>query len=77
MDTTITIDKRQVIVFFNPAVELMFGIKTNDALEQPIIDLISNGLRGEHEEHIEIFRATGVTGRRMGALERTLIGSRL
>jgi PAS domain S-box-containing protein len=68
MDAIITVDERQEIVFFNPAAELMFGIATHDALNQPITNLIPEEFRAGHEKHIERFRATGVTGRRMGAL---------
>jgi len=68
MDAIITIDEDQNIVFFNPAAELMFGIKVEDALNRPITNLIPEEFRAGHRRHIELFRATGVTGRRMGAL---------
>jgi PAS domain S-box-containing protein len=46
----------------------MFGIKVEDALNRPITNLIPEEFRAGHRQHIELFRATGVTGRRMGAL---------
>lgn len=68
MDAIITINDRQNIVFFNPAAEIMFGVESSEALGQPIIILIPELVRAGHERHVELFRATGVTGRKMGAL---------
>lgn len=68
MDAIITIDERQEIILFNPAAERMFGVERNEAIGQPIARFIPHRFRVGHDEHIERFRQTGVTGRRMGAL---------
>lgn len=68
MDAIITIDETQHIILFNPAAEQMFGVSTADALGQPISRFIPQRFRAGHDEHIQRFRKTGVTGRRMGAL---------
>lgn len=68
MDAIITIDEQQQIILFNPAAERMFGVSKTEALGEPISKLIPHRFRNGHDEHIERFRQTGVTGRRMGAL---------
>jgi PAS domain S-box-containing protein len=68
MDAIITINEDQCIVLFNPAAEQMFGVSTDEALGQPISRFIPERYRAGHDEHIQRFRKTGVTGRRMGAL---------
>lgn len=68
MDAIITIDERQQIILFNPAAEKMFGVSNGEAIGQPISRFIPQRYRSGHDEHIQRFRSTGVTGRRMGAL---------
>jgi PAS domain S-box-containing protein len=68
MDAIITIDGDQNIVFFNSAAELMFDMKNADVIGKPLINLIPETARQGHDKHVERFRATGVTGRKMGAL---------
>lgn len=68
MDAIITIDERQEIILFNPAAEKMFGVSTEVAIGQPISRFIPERFRAGHDAHIQRFRETGVTGRRMGAL---------
>jgi PAS domain S-box-containing protein len=68
MDAIITIDGDQNIVFFNVAAELMFDMKKSEAIGQPLLNLIPEMSREGHDKHVRLFRATGVTGRRMGAL---------
>lgn len=68
MDALVTIDGKQDIVFFNNAAEAMFGMTAAKAIGQPLINLIPEVSRGGHEKHVQLFRDTGVTGRRMGAL---------
>lgn len=68
MDAIITINEDQRIILFNPAAEQMFGVSTDDALDQPISRFIPERFRAGHNQHIQRFRDTGVTGRRMGAL---------
>jgi PAS domain S-box-containing protein len=68
MDAIITIDERNNIVLFNPAAENMFGVARGEAIGEPISRFIPQRFRAGHDEHIERFRRTGVTGRSMGAL---------
>lgn len=68
MDALITVDEGQRIVLFNPAAERMFGIAGKDAIGSPIERFIPERFRHGHGEHIRLFKETGVTNRRMGAL---------
>jgi len=68
MDALITVDESQRIVLFNPAAERMFGVARKDALGSPIERFIPERFRHRHAEHIRLFKETGVTNRRMGAL---------
>lgn len=68
MDAIVTIDNEHKIIFFNPAAEAMFGLKSSEALGQPISRFIPERFRAAHEGHIRRFGETGETGRRMGAL---------
>lgn len=68
MDGIITIDERNNIILFNPAAEDMFGVPRDQAIGEPISRFIPQRFRTRHNEHIERFRRTGVTGRSMGAL---------
>lgn len=68
MDAIITIDNDHRIIFFNPAAEAMFGLKSSEALGQPLSDFLPERFRAAHEGHIRRFGKTGETGRRMGAL---------
>jgi len=68
MDALITVDEDQRIVVFNPAAERMFGVTAEDALGAPIDRFIPERFRHGHAEHIRLFKETGVTNRRMGAL---------
>ncbi|WP_226951236.1 PAS domain S-box protein [Rhizobium terrae] len=68
MDALITIDEDQRIVLFNPAAERMFGVARQEALGSPIERFIPERFRAGHGEHIRLFKETGVTNRRMGAL---------
>ncbi len=68
MDAIVTIDDKQNIVFFNSAAEAMFRMTANEAIGQPLVNLIPEASREGHDKHVQLFRDTGVTGRRMGAL---------
>lgn len=68
MDALITIDNQQRILLFNPAAERMFEVAASEALGQPISRFIPERYRQGHDAHIQRFKDTGVTSRRMGAL---------
>ena len=66
MDAVITVDEEQKIVLFNRAAEMVFGLRREQALGQPLEGLIPQRFRAGHRQHVERFGATGVTSRRMG-----------
>lgn len=68
MDALITVDEQQRIILFNPAAELMFGVKASEAIGSPIETFIPMRFRAGHAEHIRRFKDAGMTNRRMGAL---------
>jgi PAS domain S-box-containing protein len=68
MDAVIAVDVQQRVVLFNPAAETMFGCKAADALAGSIERFLPPAARQAHCAHVELFGATGVTNRRMGAL---------
>jgi two-component system CheB/CheR fusion protein len=68
MDAVIAVDGQQRVVLFNPAAEEMFECAANDVVGESLDRFIPVTLQKTHREHIESFRHTGVTARRMGAL---------
>jgi len=68
MDALITVDEQQRIILFNPAAERLFGVDAADAVGGSLERLIPERYRSTHAEHIQRFKAAGVTTRRMGAL---------
>ncbi|CAN5911093.1 hypothetical protein BH11GEM2_BH11GEM2_34080 [soil metagenome] len=69
MDAIITIDGAQQIVLFNPAAERMFGYGAAAMMGASIDRLIPVLKRAVHAQHIRIFEQTGMTSRKMGALD--------
>jgi len=70
MDAVMTVDSAQRVVLFNLAAEQMFGCVAAEALGSSLDRFIPVRFREAHRGHIEKFSGTGVTSRRMGALER-------
>jgi len=68
MDAIIAVDSRQFIVLFNPAAEAMFGCTSWEVMGKSLDRFVPPRYREAHRTHIENFRGTGVTSRRMGAL---------
>ncbi len=68
MDAIITVDDEHDIVLFNRAAEQVFGLRREEALGTPLDRLIPERFREAHRRHIEEFRRTGVTARRMGGV---------
>jgi len=66
MDPIITVDDAQRIVLFNQAAERAFGCPRREAIGEPLERFIPTRFRVAHHAHIERFRRTGVTTRRMG-----------
>lgn len=75
MDPIISIDESQRIVLFNAAAERAFRWPRRQVLGQPIDMLIPQRFHAAHRAHVDQFRQTGVTSRRMGEL-RALTGVR-
>jgi PAS domain S-box-containing protein len=67
-DPIIAVDENQRIVLYNDAAEAAFRWPRNAVLGQPLDMLIPERLRGAHRAHVQQFATTGVTSRRMGAL---------
>jgi PAS domain S-box-containing protein len=68
MDAVISIDEQHEIVLFNAAAEKMFGHAAGAVLGKKLQILIPTRLHTSHDAHIDAFRRTGVTARRMGRL---------
>ena len=75
MDPIISIDESQRIVLFNAAAERAFRWPRRAVLGQPVDVLIPQRFHAAHRAHVDQFRQTGVTSRRMGEL-RALTGVR-
>lgn len=69
MDAIITVDANQHIVLFNAAAESMFRCSAAESVGQALDRFIPERFQRSHREHIRAFGRTGVTNRRMGALE--------
>jgi PAS domain S-box-containing protein len=68
MDAMVSINDRHEIVLFNAAAERMFGRTSAAVLGKRLELLIPPRHHDGHDGHIESFRQTGVTARRMGRL---------
>ena len=68
MDAIITVDEAQKILLYNRAAEAVFGWPRQQIIGQPLERLIPARFRAGHGDHVRRFAQTGVTSRRMGAL---------
>ena len=68
MDAIVSINDRHEIVLFNAAAEVVFGRSATEVLGRKLELLIPPQHHAGHDAHIEAFRHTGVTARRMGLL---------
>jgi len=71
MDPIITVNDAQRIVLFNHAAEQAFHCSRNEAIGTPLDRFIPGRFRETHRRHVEDFRRTGTTSRRMG--EQTVL----
>ncbi|HEY6167326.1 MAG TPA: histidine kinase dimerization/phosphoacceptor domain -containing protein [Verrucomicrobiae bacterium] len=69
MDGIITVDEQQRVVLLNAAAEQMFRCRAADLVGEPLDRLIPARFRQSHQAHVQRFGDTGVTTRRMGALQ--------
>jgi len=67
-DAVISIDAGQRVHFFNRAAAVVFGIAADEAIGQPLDRFIPEGRQLAHRLHVDGFRRTGGTARRMGRL---------
>jgi PAS domain S-box-containing protein len=74
-DAVISIDGRQRVHFFNQAASAVFGVPVEDAMGLPLDRFIPADRQPAHRLHVESFRRTGGTARRMGKLHE-LAGQR-
>jgi PAS domain S-box-containing protein len=70
MDAIITLDHNQHIVMLNPAAELMFGHKSEEAVGKSLDQFLPKQFRDTHHRYIRDFGQTGSTPRAMGRLGR-------
>ncbi|MGE5336956.1 MAG: PAS domain S-box protein [Gemmatimonadota bacterium] len=75
MDAIIAIDEDQRIVLFNAAAETMFGCTAAQAMGGGLQRFIPARFRDAHHAHVDRFRRTGDTARRMG-MQMALAGLR-
>ena len=68
MDAIISVDGQQKIVFYNRAAQAVFGWPRDEIIGAPLERLLPERFRAGHAQHLERFADTGVTSRRMGAL---------
>jgi diguanylate cyclase (GGDEF)-like protein/PAS domain S-box-containing protein len=70
-DAIISIDKQQVIKYFNESAEKMFGYSRDEIIGKPLSILLPEQYRAIHEQHIKEFANESVSNRSMR--ERTEI----
>ena len=74
-DAVISVDAGQRVHFFNQAAAAVFGVTADEAIGQPLDRFIPPQRQLAHRLHVESFRRTGGTARRMGRLHE-LAGQR-
>lgn len=74
-DAVISVDAGQRVHFFNQAAAAAFGVTADEAIGQPLDRFIPPQRQLAHRLHVESFRRTGGTARRMGRLHE-LAGQR-
>jgi PAS domain S-box-containing protein len=75
-DAIISIDEEQRISIFNNGAEQIFGYSQAEAIGTPLDNLIPQGFRKTHRQHVESFAAGEVTARQMGERLTTIAGLR-
>jgi PAS domain S-box-containing protein len=65
-DAIVCMDEQQRIVLFNAAAERLFGYSVAEVIGQPLVILLPEHLRGQHEEHVRCFGAGEQSIRTMG-----------
>jgi len=75
MDAIIAIDENQNVILFNPAAARMFGVSEGAVIGRPLITLIPEAKREQHEHFVKGFMDSAVTSRTM-APRREIFGLR-
>jgi len=73
MDAIISVDEGERIVLYNRAAEAIFGWPAQQVMGQPLSILMPQRFRAGHSAHMRHFAATGITSRRKGAGEGTVL----
>ncbi|MGD9835786.1 MAG: ATP-binding protein [Piscinibacter sp.] len=74
-DAVISVDAEQRVHFFNKAAAAVFGVGADEAIGEPLDRFIPTERQLAHRLHVESYRRTGSTARRMGRLHE-LAGQR-
>lgn len=74
-DAIISIDEQQCITMFNHGAEVIFGYAADEVIGKPLTILMADRFRAAHVSHVNLFRQSKVSARRMG--DRTeILGQR-
>jgi PAS domain S-box-containing protein len=65
-DAIISMDEHQLITMFNHGAEVIFGYLAEEVIGKPLTVLMPERSRAAHQEHVDTFRSSAVTARRMG-----------
>jgi PAS domain S-box-containing protein len=68
MDGVISTDEKQLITFFNPSAEQMFGCSAAEVIGHPLSRLIPERFRTAHAAHVHAFGRSHFTRRKRGDL---------
>ena len=76
MDAIITTDATGVVLWFNHAAELTFGLPAERIVGQPVAALLPPRFRAPHAVHMLAFAHTGEANKRMGGSSRIVTALR-
>ncbi len=65
-DAIISMDEQQIITMFNHGAEVIFGYTADEVIGKPLTMLMPERFREVHGSHVNTFRISAVSARRMG-----------
>jgi len=74
-DAIISVDEQHRIILFNQGAERIFGYSAQEMMGKPLNALLPQRLHDAHERHIQEFKGSPVSARRMGE-RRDILGRR-